>query len=135
MIGRTLATSLPHFTVSGGLREKGAKSMEGSSMRTFPRMLLDRPIELQIGENKIQVENPANNLSVGGVYVRRGDLPVGAPVRVKIAVDHHFFEAEGQISASRESGSGIGFTALSGANREALYELIQDLTLKGLPAA
>ena len=109
--------------------------MEGSSMRTFPRMLLDRPIELQIGGNKIQVENSANNLSGGGVYVRRGDLQVGAPVRVKIAVEQHFFEAEGQIAASQESGSGIGFTALSGASREALDELIQDLTLKGLPAA
>jgi len=109
--------------------------MEGSSMRMFPRMSLDRPIEVQIGENKFQVENPANNLSVGGVYVRRGDLPIGTPVRVKIAVDHHFFEADGEISASRDSGSGIGFTALSSASRETLYELIQDLTLKGLPAA
>jgi hypothetical protein len=109
--------------------------MEGSSMRTFPRMSLDRPIEVQIGENKFQVENPANNLSVGGVYVRRGDLPIGTPVRVKIAVDHRFFEADGEIAASRDSGSGIGFTALSSINREALYELIQDLTLKGLPAA
>jgi hypothetical protein len=109
--------------------------MEGWSMRTFPRMSLDRPIELQIGESKIQVDNPANNLSAGGVFVRRGDLPVGSPVHVKIAVNHHFFEAEGHIAASQSSGSGIGFAALSGANRKALDELIQDLTLKGLPAA
>ena len=109
--------------------------MEGWSMRTFPRMSLDRPIELQIGESKIQVDNPANNLSAGGVFVRRGDLPVGSPVHIKIAVDHHFFEAEGHIAASQSSGSGIGFAALSGANRKALDDLIQDLTLKGLPAA
>ena len=71
--------------------------MEGTSTRTFPRMLLDRPIELEIGEKKIQVENPSNNLSVGGLYVRRGSLPVGTPVHVRIPVNHHFFEADGQI--------------------------------------
>jgi hypothetical protein len=111
--------------------------MEGTSTRTFPRMLIDRPVELEIGEKKIQVENPSNNLSVGGLYVRRGSLPVGTPVRVRIPVNHHFFEADGQIRncEASDAGVGIGFNALSQGNRQALYDLIEELTLRGLPAA
>jgi hypothetical protein len=111
--------------------------MEGTSTRTFPRMLLDKPVELEIGEKKIQVENPSNNLSVGGLYVRRGNLPVGTAVRVRIPVNHHFFEAEAQIRScdAGDAGMGIGFNALSQANRQALDELIEELTLRGLPAA
>ncbi len=110
--------------------------MEGSSMRTFPRMKLDRPVELQIGENTIRIENPANNLSVGGLFVRRGDLPVGAPVHVRIVATQPF-EADGQIRYSEpsQSGAGIGFASLSEGSREALNELIEDLTRRGLPAA
>lgn len=111
--------------------------MEGTSTRTFPRMLLDRPVELEIGEKKIQVENPSNNLSVGGLYLRRGDLAVGTPVRVRIPVNHHFFEADGLIRShdAGDAGVGIGFNPLSQANRVALDDLIEELTLRGLPAA
>lgn len=111
--------------------------MEGTSTRTFPRMLLDKPVELEIGEKRIQVENPSNNLSVGGLYLRRGNLPVGTAVRVRIPVNHHFFEAEGQIRSCEadDTGVGIGFNALSVANRQALDDLIEELTLRGLPAA
>jgi hypothetical protein len=111
--------------------------MEGTSTRTFPRMLLDKPVELEVGERKIQVENPSNNLSVGGLYVRRGNLPVGTAVRVRIPVNRHFFEAEGWIRncETSDAGVGIGFTALSQANRQALDDLIEELTLRGLPAA
>ena len=42
--------------------------MEGSNTRTFPRMLLDKPVELQINGDTIRVENPTNNLSVGGLF-------------------------------------------------------------------
>jgi len=111
--------------------------MEGTSTRTFPRMLLDRPVELEIGDKKVQVENPANNLSVGGLYVRRSNLQVGTAVRVRIPVNHHVFEAEGQIRNSEpgDAGVGIGFNSLSPVNRQALYDLIEELTLRGLPAA
>ena len=59
--------------------------MEGSNTRTFPRMLLDKPVEVQIGEDTIRVENPTNNLSVGGLFLHRSGLPVGAAVRVRIS--------------------------------------------------
>jgi len=111
--------------------------MEGTSTRTFPRMILDKPVELQVGEKKMQVENPANNVSVGGLFIRRGDLQVGTPVHVRIPVNHHFFEADGQIRNSEpgDAGVGIGFNKMSPANRQALDDLIEELTLRGLPAA
>ena len=110
--------------------------MEGSNTRTFPRMLLDRPVEVQIGSDTIRLENPTNNLSVGGLFLRGAGLPVGTPVRVRIA-EPHLFEADGRIceSDSHEQGLGIGFNPLSVVNRQALNDLIEDLTLRGLPAA
>lgn len=109
--------------------------MEGSSTRMFPRTELDKPVELQIGADTIQVENPRNNLSAGGLFIRRRDLRVGTSVHVRIPVNSHFFEADGQIREADESGAGIGFTSLSDGNRKALDDLIEELTLKGLPAA
>jgi hypothetical protein len=111
--------------------------MEGTSTRTFPRTLLDKPVELEIGGKTIQVDNPSNNLSAGGLYVRRGDLPVGTSVHVRIPVNHHFFEADGQIRShdTGDAGAGIGFNSLSEVNRQALDDLIEELTLRGLPAA
>ena len=77
--------------------------MEGTSTRAFPRMLLDKPVELEVGEKRIQVENPSNNLSFGGLFVRRGSLPVGTAVHVRIPVNHHFFEADGQTQADHSA--------------------------------
>jgi hypothetical protein len=110
--------------------------MEGSNTRTFPRMLLDKPVEVQIGGDTIRVENPTNNLSVGGLFLHRSGLPVGAAVRVRISSPRPF-EAEGRIfnCGNGEAGAGIGFDSLSGRSREALDDLIEDLTLRGLPAA
>jgi len=112
--------------------------MEGVCVRTFPRTLLDKPVELQIGKETIRVENPTNNLSVGGIHVNRGNLPVGTPVHIHIQLAaRREFDADGQICYCESSGAGagIGFTALSAGSREALYELIEDLTRRGLPAA
>jgi len=99
-------------------------------------MLLDKPVELHINGDTIRVENPTNNLSVGGLFLHRSGLPVGASVRVRISSPKPF-EAEGQIfnCGNGEVGAGIGFTSLSGGSREALNDLIEDLTLRGLPAA
>ena len=108
--------------------------MEGSCTRMFPRTELDRPVELQYGKDTIRIESNRNNLSAGGLYVRRGNLAVGTRVRVRIAA-RRVFEAEGQICEASASGAGIGFTSLSERNREALNDLIEDLTLRGLPAA
>jgi len=111
--------------------------MEGSSSRSFPRTALDKPVEIEAGEQKLRLENPSNNLSVGGLYVRRAGLAVGTQVRVRIPVNHHYFEAEGQIRNAEpgNAGVGIGFNAMSPTNRQALYDLIEELTLRGLPAA
>jgi len=109
--------------------------MEGASTRMFPRTELDKPVELKVGQETIRVESTTNNLSIGGLYVRRGNLPKGAPVQVRIPVNSHYFEAEGQIREASAAGVGIGFTTVSEGNRQALDELIEDLTLRGLPAA
>ncbi len=84
--------------------------MEGTNTRTFPRMLLDKPVEVQINGDTIRVENPSNNLSVGGLFLHRSGLPVGASVRVRISSPKPF-EAEGRIfnCGNGEAGAGIGF--------------------------
>lgn len=111
--------------------------MEGTSSRSFPRTALDKPVEIEAGERKLRLENPSNNLSVGGLYVRRAGLPVGTAVRIRIPVNSHYFEAEGQIrnAEPNDKGVGIGFKPMSPVNRQALYDLIEELTLRGLPAA
>src|SRR5262249_37862501 len=73
----------PDRRSEGSFKEK--PPMEGSNKRTSPRMLLDKPVEVQIGNDTIRVENPTNNLSVGGLFVHRSGLPVGATVRVRIS--------------------------------------------------
>ena len=110
--------------------------MEGCCTRRFPRTLLDKPVELEFGGRMIRIEHAANNVSVGGLFVRRSDLPIGARVRIRI-VGRRVFEAEGQIRdrEPRGAGAGIRFTSLSRLEREALDDLIEDLTLRGLPTA
>lgn len=109
--------------------------MEGSSLRQFPRTELDKPVELQVGQKTIRIETLANNVSIGGVFVRRDDLAVGSPVHIKIPVNSHYFEADGEIESVNRAGSGIEFKHLSEAELETLYELIEDLTVRGLAAA
>ncbi len=110
--------------------------MEGSSTRTFPRMLLDKRVELDIGPDTVWIENPANNLSIGGLFICRNDLPLGAPVHIRIS-GRLPFEANGEIRNHEPPGKGVGivFTSVSERNRDALNDLIEDLTLRGLPAA
>jgi len=109
--------------------------MEGSSARKYPRTELDRPVEIRIGKETIRTETCANNVSVGGVFVRRSDLPVGSPVHIRIPVNHHMFEADGFVDSASQAGTGIEFSKLSEEELENLYELIEDLTVRGLAAA
>lgn len=109
--------------------------MEGPCMR-FPRLLLDQPVELEIGKDTIRVDNPTNNVSIGGLFVRRGQLPVGARVHIRIAGNSPV-EVDGQVQHSEPSefGAGIRFNSLSDHARAALNALIADLTRRGLAAA
>jgi len=108
--------------------------MEGSSMQQFPRTELDKPVELQVGKDLIRVDGPANNVGAGGVFVHREGLAVGDSVHVRIPAEH-VFEADGKVYETDGNGASIGFSAVSDENRQALDDLIEDLTRRGLPAA
>ena len=110
--------------------------MEGTSTRATPRMLMDAPVEIRIGDNEITFAGPGNNLSVGGLFLHSIDLPPAGPVHIRIS-GHGLFEADGEIRNCdlREGGTGIEFAPLSAQSREALDVLIEDLTRRGLPAA
>ena len=109
--------------------------MEGSLLRTFPRTEQDTPVEVRDGDNLERVSRGLGNLSAGGLFVRVAELPVGAPVSVKVFGDHPF-EAEGVVRHVKpQTGVGIQFTNFTLAERRMLDEHIADLTLRGLPAA
>ena len=108
--------------------------MEGSSMQQFPRTELDKPVELQIGKDVFRVDGPANNVGAGGLFVHRDGLAVGDSVHVRIPAEH-VFEADGKVYEITTAGAAIGFTVVSDGNRQALDDLIEDLTRRGLPAA
>ncbi len=110
--------------------------MEGVNTRISPRTKLDKPIELRIGNDTIRNANPANNLSPTGLFISHGNLPVGAAVRIRIQ-GRRVFEAHGEIRCRHPHGHGVGisFTSISARSRAALDDLIEDLTLRGLPAA
>jgi len=99
-------------------------------------MVMDASVEIGVGAEKILIASPGNNLSVGGLFVHSTDLPPGGPVHIRIS-GHGFFEADGEIRNcdTREGGTGIEFAPLSAESREALDDLIEDLTRRGLPAA
>src|SRR3990172_10400145 len=53
--------------------------VEGPSLREYPRMVLDKPVELRVEKKAIKVKE-AGNLSVSGLYVEGQKLPVGTAV-------------------------------------------------------
>lgn len=108
--------------------------MEGVNTRNHPRTALDKPIELRVGKNTIRSHSSANNLSPSGLFISRGVLPLGAAVRVRI-LGRRVFEAQGEVRSSELHGVGICFTSISARSRAALDDLIEDLTVRGLPAA
>jgi hypothetical protein len=108
--------------------------MEGSSLRKFPRTLLDRPVELHTARGSIRSNGVPGNLSAHGLYVHGQDLPDGLPVRVQIDAALPF-EAEGVIRHHGTAGLGVEFTRFRNGSRERLDALIEELTRKGMPAA
>ena len=111
--------------------------MEGPCIRSFPRMALNYPVELRVGEKAIRLEHALGNLSVGGLFIQTEALPVNMPVHVKIAACSPF-EADGVIRYSEsngQKGTGIEFTAMSEADRQHLDQLITELTRDGVPAS
>ena len=110
--------------------------MKGPSLRSFPRMSLRNPIELRAGSRTLRIEKAVGNLSVGGLFVNAGDLPLNTPVGVKIAATHPF-EAEGVVRFCDPEGGGVGieFTRITDANRKRLDKLIAALTQKEVLAS
>lgn len=108
--------------------------MEGSSLRKFPRTLLDRPVELHTRSGSIRSNGVPGNLSAHGLYVHGQDLPDGLPVRVQIDAVRPF-EADGVIRHHGTAGLGVEFTRFRTGSRERLDDLIEELTRKGMPAA
>ena len=103
--------------------------MEGPCIRRFPRMVLDTPVEITCGDQKLSAT--AANLSVGGLAISNNGLPVGSPVHLRID-GSQAFEADGVVCYGKPNGSGIEF---KDATRETLDALIADLTRRGLPAS
>ncbi|MFQ5724696.1 MAG: PilZ domain-containing protein [Terriglobia bacterium] len=109
--------------------------MEGPNVREFPRMVLDKRVELKVGKKRVQAKE-AGNLGVGGLFLPGPEFPVGTAVHVKIATSPSV-EADGVVRycGSKDApGVGIEFTEVPEAQRARLENLIGELTRKGAPA-
>lgn len=111
--------------------------MEGPCMRRFPRIALQKPVELRGGETVIQLENAQGNLSLGGLFVSTSPPLPSGEVRLRISAGRPF-ESEGVVrhfASGRGCGVGIEFAALPENARWELEQLIAELTRDGAPAA
>ena len=50
--------------------------MEGPNLRSFPRTLFSCPVELNVGDKTIRLEQALGNLSVHGLFLHVEALPV-----------------------------------------------------------
>jgi len=110
--------------------------MEGPSIRRFPRILMDKAVDLKVGDAAIHLDGAAGNLSVGGLFLKAEGPPAGSPVHLRIAASHPV-ELDGVIRYSKnngERGLGIEFIVADGS-RQDLYQLIAELTRDGAPPA
>ncbi len=107
--------------------------MEGPTIRHVPRTALDAAVELRCAGRTMRMERPLGNVSATGLFVAGQDLPVGASVEVRITAPRPF-EAAGVVRHRAPRGVGIQFTDFHDGNRQRLDDLIEDLTLRGLPA-
>lgn len=106
--------------------------MEGPSLREYPRMVLDKPVELRVEKKALQAKE-AGNLSASGLYVEGQRLPVGTAVHITITASPPV-TVEGVVRYATDNGHpgmGIEFTQVSEANRQRLDALIEELTRKG----
>ena len=108
--------------------------MEGPSLREYPRMVLDNPVELRVEKKAVKMKDPGN-LSVGGLYLEGQKLPVGTLVHVTITSSPPV-TVEGVVRYATDNGHpgvGIEFTRVTEANRRHLDKLIENITVKGAP--
>lgn len=111
--------------------------MEGPCIRRFPRIALQKPVELRGGETVILLDNAQGNLSLGGLFVAApGPLP-SAEIRLRISAGQPF-ESQGTVRHLVKNGAGgvgIEFADLPKQARKDLEQLIAELTRDGAPAA
>jgi PilZ domain-containing protein len=110
--------------------------MEGPCIRRFPRIVMNKAIDLNAGNTAIHLDSAGGNLSIGGLYLETEGPPEGSPVHLRIEGSRPV-ELDGVIRYCKtdgERGVGIEFMLADG-NREGLYQLIAELTKDGAPPA
>ena len=110
--------------------------MEGPCIRRFPRIALDKPVELRSGNTVILLESARGNLSAGGLFVTT-QAPASGEVQLRIQ-GSQAFEVRGIIRHFLDNGAtgvGIEFSDLSEPARKDLDQFIAELTRDGAPAA
>jgi len=101
--------------------------MEGPNLGRLPRTMLNGSVELRVGDRTIGVDHAVGNVSLTGMFLQVEKLPVNAAVHIKIATLPPV-ELDGVIRHSHSKGAGIEFTSTSSPARQALYDLIAQLT-------
>jgi hypothetical protein len=110
--------------------------MEGPCIRRFPRIVMNKAIELSAGDTAIHLNDATGNLSIGGLFIETEGPPEGSPVHLRIEASRPV-ELDGVIRYCKKNGErGVGIEfMLADANREGLYQLIAELTKDGAPPA
>ena len=103
--------------------------MEGPNLRSCPRTLFSCPVELRVGKKTVRLQQALGNLSIHGLFLHAEALPVGGPVRIKIAAVPRF-EVEGVVRYCEPDGVHIEFAEVTEANRRRLEELIAEFAVK-----
>jgi PilZ domain len=106
--------------------------MEGPIMRHHPRTEEDCQVAVRNGDKLDRVSKGLGNLSVGGIFARVSNLPVGSHVTVEVG-GNQGFAAEGIVRYSLPA-QGIGIEFVPGS-QHSIREHIADLTRRGMPAA
>ena len=101
--------------------------MEGPNLRRLPRTMLSGPVKLHVADRTIDLDHAEGNLSLTGMFLEVGKLPVNATVHIQIAAVPSV-ELDGVIRYSYSKGAGIEFVSTTGAARQGLYDLIAAFT-------
>jgi len=105
--------------------------MEGPTMRLHPRTEEDCTVAVRNGDKLNRISKGTGNLSVGGMFARVSELPVGSHVTVEVG-GRQGFAVEGIVRHTSAS-QGVGIEFVPGSQRS-IHEHIADLTSRGLPA-